>query len=76
MQPTEDVVGQLKRYQTSYPGDEVVIELVEQCEGREREVFSANGEVIDKSVCETKESKSAGSEPGGDVLHIAVSVLP
>lgn len=73
-QPREVVVGQLKRYQESYPGDEVVSQLVQQCEGTQQEVCSTNGEVIDKSVCEPEESKNAASEPAGGVLGVAVSV--
>jgi len=75
MQPREDVVGQLKRYQESHPGDEVVSELVEQCEGAQQESCSGNGEVIDKSVCEPEEPQRCASEAGGDVSYEAVSVL-
>lgn len=75
MQPRKDVLGHLKRYQESCPGDELVKTLVQQCEGTQHGVRSTNGDVIDKSVCEPEEPEGAASEAGGDVLEVDVSVL-
>ncbi|KAG0616183.1 hypothetical protein M758_5G096700 [Ceratodon purpureus] len=61
----------LKRYQKSYPGDEVVSQLVQQCEGTLLEVSSTNREVIDKSVCDPEEPKSTSSGPGRDLSNVA-----
>lgn len=73
IQPSEDVVGHLKRYQKLYPGDEVVTQLVQQCEGTHLEVSSTNGEVIDKSVCEPEESKTTATGSGHGLSNVAVS---
>jgi len=75
VQPRNDVLGHLKRYLESYPGDELVKSLVQQCEGTQQGARPTNGDVIDKSVCEPEASKIVESEAGGDVVDVAVSVL-
>jgi hypothetical protein len=75
MQPSTDVVVELKRYHESCSSDKAVNELVQQCEGTQPVVYSSSTEVVDKAVCEPGDSKDTASSPISDISGVAVSAL-
>ena len=74
MQPANDVVVELKRYQESCSSDKVVNELRQLCEGTQQEMYLTGSEVVDKAVCEPVDTKNTVSSPVNDVA-VSVSFL-